>query len=329
MILPGDPVPALAVTLAEAAPAGTRAVLVGSMIVGTLLMLWGAKLLRPAVVLATMAACFLLAVVAARHALPQVPLWAAAAVGAVAGLLAGALLYRPAVAVATAIVAATAGGLIAFAVMAGGSLDTAPRDLGHALVANPREVSRPGDGSRAGMRMLEVLAPPAGTPDDLGERAQSAVDATAPVAERALRSTADAARRGWNRAREAVEATDPPFRTLLVGSTAAGAVSGLLLGLLFTTLMARVLTSLAGAWLLVAGSLPLLASHGHAPMPDDPRAWLVALTALTVAGTLMQAALGGAPAAPARAKRPAAKAGGAAPRAAADARPDAPAAARA
>ena len=316
-------------TMAEAAPIGTRAVLVGAMIVGTLLMLWGARLLRPAVVLATMAACFLLAVVAARNALPQVPLWAAAAVGAVAGLLAGALLYRPAVAVATAVVAATAGALIAFAVMAGGSLDTAPRDLGHALVANPREVSRPGDGSRAGMRMLEVLSPPAGMADDLGAGAQSVVDASAPVAERALRSTADAARRGWNRGCQAVEATDPPFRTLLVGSTAAGAVSGLLLGLLFTTLMARVLTSLAGAWLLVAGALPLLASHGHAPMPDDPRAWLVVLTALTVAGTLMQSALGGAPASKSRATRAASKAAKATPKASAAATNDAPAPARA
>jgi hypothetical protein len=316
-------------TMVEAAPIGTRAVLVGAMIVGTLLMLWGARLLRPAVVLATMAACFLLAVVAARNALPQVPLWAAAAVGAVAGLLAGALLYRPAVAVATAVVAATAGALIAFAVMAGGSLDTAPRDLGHALVANPREVSRPGDGSRAGMRMLEVLSPPAGMADDLGAGAQSVVDASAPVAERALRSTADAARRGWNRGCQAVEATDPPFRTLLVGSTAAGAVSGLLLGLLFTTLMARVLTSLAGAWLLVAGALPLLASHGHAPMPDDPRAWLVVLTALTVAGTLMQSALGGAPASKPRATRAASKVAKATPKASAAATNDAPAPARA
>ena len=316
-------------TMAEAAPIGTRAVLVGAMIVGTLLMLWGARLLRPAVVLATMAACFLFAVVAARNALPQVPLWAAAAVGAVAGLLAGALLYRPAVAVATAVVAATAGALIAFAVMAGGSLDTAPRDLGHALVANPREVSRPGDGSRAGMRMLEVLSPPAGMADDLGAGAQSVVDASAPMAERALRSTADAARRGWNRGCQAVEATDPPFRTLLVGSTAAGAVSGLLLGLLFTTLMARVLTSLAGAWLLVAGALPLLASHGHAPMPDDPRAWLVVLTALTVAGTLMQSALGGAPASKSLATRAASKAAKAAPKASATAANDAPAPARA
>jgi ElaB/YqjD/DUF883 family membrane-anchored ribosome-binding protein len=250
-------------------------------------------------------------------------------VGAVAGLLAGALLYRPAVAVATAVVAATAGALIAFAVMAGGSLDTAPRDLGHALVANPREVSRPGDGSRAGMRMLEVLSPPAGMADDLGAGAQSVVDASAPVAERALRSTADAARRGWNRGRQAVEATDPPFRTLLVGSTAAGAVSGLLLGLLFTTLMARVLTSLAGAWLLVAGALPLLASHGHAPMPDDPRAWLVVLTGLTVAGTLMQSALGGTPASKPRTTRAAPKAAKSALKTAAAAANDAPAPARA
>jgi ElaB/YqjD/DUF883 family membrane-anchored ribosome-binding protein len=277
--------------LCDAAPAGTRAVLVASMVAGTLLVLWGARILRPAVVLAAMAACFLLAIVAARNALPQVPLWAAAAAGAVAGLVAGALLFRPAVAAATAVVGATAGGLVAFAVMAGGSLDTAPRDLGHALVANPREVSRPGDGSRAGMRMLEVLAPPAD--DGAAQAASRAADATLPVAERALRSTADAARRGWARASQAVEAADPPFRTLLVGSAAAGAVSGLLLGLLFTSLMARVLTSLAGAWLVFAGTLPLLASHGHHPMPDDPRAWLVALTALT---------------APPRARRPAPKA---------------------
>ena len=277
--------------LADAAPSGTRAVLVALMVSGTVLMLWGARILRPAVVIATMASCFLLSIVVARHALPQVPLWAAAAVGAVAGLLAGALLYRPAVASATAVVAGTAGALVAFAVMAGGSLDTAPRDLGHALVANPREVSRPGDGSRAGMRMLEVLSPPAATAE--GTRVASSADATLPVAERALRATADAARRGWARANQAVEAADPPFRTLLVGATAAGAVSGLLLGLLFTTLMARVLTSLAGAWILVAGTLTLLAAGGREPMPDDPRAWLVTLTALTVAGTLAQSALGG------------------------------------
>ncbi|MFM9146039.1 MAG: thioredoxin domain-containing protein, partial [Phycisphaerales bacterium] len=64
-----------------------------------------------------------------------------------AGLVGGALLYRPTVAVSAASVGATVGAIIAFAVMAGGSLDTAPRVLGHALFASPLEGARPGDGA--------------------------------------------------------------------------------------------------------------------------------------------------------------------------------------
>jgi hypothetical protein len=133
-------------------PTATRAALAVAMLAGACLILFGARVLRPAVVLAAMTIGFLGAIVAARHALPQVPLWAAAATGAVAGLLGGALLYRPTVAVAAASVGGTVGAIIAFAVMAGGSLDTAPRDLGHALVASPREAARPGDGQRVAAR---------------------------------------------------------------------------------------------------------------------------------------------------------------------------------
>ncbi|MFM9146040.1 MAG: hypothetical protein ACKORL_11980, partial [Phycisphaerales bacterium] len=116
---------ALAPILADdALPTGARTALAVAMLAGICLILFGARVLRPAVVLAAMTIGFLGAIVAARHALPQVPLWAAAATGAVAGLLGGALLYRPTVAVAAASVGATVGAIIAFAVMAGGSLDT-------------------------------------------------------------------------------------------------------------------------------------------------------------------------------------------------------------
>jgi hypothetical protein len=64
-------------------------------------------------------------------------------------------------------------------------------------------------------------------------------------------------------------------------------------------------------------------------MPDDPRAWLVVLTALTVAGTLMQSALGGAPTSKPRAMRAASKVAKATPKASAAAANDTPAPARA
>ena len=279
------PTGALAPILADATlPTGTRSALAVAMLAGICLILFGARVLRPAVVLAAMTIGFLGAIVAARHALPQVPLWAAAATGAVAGLLGGALLYRPTVAVAAASVGATVGAIIAFAVMAGGSLDTAPRDLGHALVASPREAARPGDGQRAGMRLLSVLAPMDASDDALARTA----DAAAPAGERLLRDTADAARRAWERASAACTAVAPAYRTLLVGSVATGALSGLLLGFVATNLVARVLTSFAGGWLLLGGALALMATRGIEPMPDDARAWLVALGALAALGTFWQ-----------------------------------------
>ena len=103
----------LAVTLEPAA----RGTLVALMVVGILLVLAGARLLRPAVVLAAMAVGFLGAIVTARALLPGMPLWAAAAIGAVAGLLAGSLLYRPVVALAAATVGSAVGALVAFAIM--------------------------------------------------------------------------------------------------------------------------------------------------------------------------------------------------------------------
>jgi hypothetical protein len=273
-------------------PAG-RGALVVLMVAGTLLLLFGARLLRPAVVLAAMSVGFLGAILTARALAPGMPLWAAAAVGAVAGLIAGALLYRPTVGIAASVVGATVGALVAFSVMSGGSLDTAPRDLGHALVENPREVRRDGEGNRAGMRILEILDPPAAgvarTEPDASLAATA--DAALPAGDRALRSTAAAAHRAADRAALAYRETAPAYRTLLIASIGAGAVIGLLSGLLATTMVARILTSFAGAWILLGAALPLLATHGIEPMPGDARAWLVVLATLALAGTLAQGVL--------------------------------------
>jgi len=312
--------------LAAALEPTARGMLAVLMVVGILLVLAGARLLRPAVVATAMAVGFLGAVVTARALLPGVPLWAAAAVGAVAGLLAGSLLYRPVVAVVAAAVGSAVGALVAFAVMAGGALDTAPRDLGHALVENPREVRRDGDGQRAGMRILAVLAPDAVAAPETGPHGAAdaalsrAADAALPVGERALRSAVDITHRAGDRAADAYHATAPAYRTLLTASTAAGAIAGLLAGFLATGLVARMLTSFAGAWLLLGGALPLLALRGLEPMPADARTWLVVLAAIAFAGTLAQGALGAdtSRAAKPRARRAAERGPGAAPAAAAD-----------
>jgi hypothetical protein len=280
----------VAVLADGAVPTGTRTTLVAVMVTGVLMLLYGARLLRPAVVVFTMLVGFLGAVAVARELAPGVPLWGAAAVGAVAGLLAGALLYRPTVALSAAAVGATVGALVGFAVMAGGSLDTAPRDLGHALVASPREAARPGDGERAGRRMLSVLAAPDGAEPAAGVDAHLAAAATQalPAGDRLLRHAAAVVRDGSHRLLSAYRDTAPAYRTLLLGCTGTGAILGLGLGLIATGIVARILTSCAGAWMLVAGTLPLLAMHGHAPLPDDARAWLVTVAGLAVVGTLAQ-----------------------------------------
>jgi hypothetical protein len=295
---------ALATPLLAALEPGARGTLVGLMVAGVLLVLFGARLLRPAVVVAAMAVGFLGAVVTARAMLPAVPLWAAAATGAVAGLVAGAMLYRVAVGLAAATVGATAGALVAFAIMAGGSLDTAPRSLNHALVDTPPTAIRPGDGNRAGLRIVSILdAQDAAQPSGAADTAvAAAADAALPVGERALRRTAAVARAGVDRASAAYRETAPAYRTLLSGSIAAGAIAGLLAGMLATTTVARVLTSFAGGWLLLGATLPLMALHGFEPMPDDARAWLVTLAAIAALGTVAQWKLGGAPGTPRKAK---------------------------
>ena len=275
-----------------------KGVLVGTMVGATLLLLFGAQLLRPAVVLAAMLVGFLGSVVVARALLPGVPLWAAAAFGAVAGLLAGALLYRPTVGLMAGVVGAAVGALIAFAIIAGGTLDTAPRDLNHALVVNTRETVRPGEGSRAGKHLLEILVGPRGAEESKAKRTATdaalsdAADSALPAGDRVLQSTVDVAHRAADRVELAFQETAPAYRTLLTASIAAGAVAGFLMGLLATTLVARILTSLAGAWLLVVGALPLLAMHGYEPMPTGARGWLVVLVSIAILGTLAQSVLG-------------------------------------
>lgn len=275
-----------------------KGVLVGTMVGATLLLLFGAQLLRPAVVLAAMLVGFLGSVVVARALLPGVPLWAAAAFGTVAGLLAGALLYRPTVGLMAGVVGAAVGALIAFAIIAGGTLDTAPRDLNHALVVNTRETLRPGEGSRAGKHLLEILVGPRGAEESKAKRnatdaaLSDAADSALPAGDRVLQSTVDIAHRAGDRVEVAFQETAPAYRTLLTASIAAGAVAGFLMGLLATTLVARILTSLTGAWLLVVGALPLLATHGYEPMPTGARGWLIVLVSMAILGTLAQSLLG-------------------------------------
>lgn len=280
------------------------ALLVG-VVWGVLLLAFGAALLRPMVVIAALLTGLLLAVVAARTWLPTLPLWVAAAVGSVLGVIAGALLYRPAVASMSAVVGATLGALVAWSVIAAGALDAKPRTSEHALVASLREESAQGEGYRTSREILAIVMARAddavvtGVADlehaagDAAERRALAAQATPPTAgDRVLRDLSEIARRAAERTREALAATAPAYRTLMYGCIATGALVGLLAGLLATTTVARILTSAAGATLLLTALVPLSAALGHALYLRDARAWLLAIASLTVLGLVAQTLLG-------------------------------------
>ncbi|MFO0963325.1 MAG: hypothetical protein U0625_10540 [Phycisphaerales bacterium] len=297
-------VPVWTLPLLAEADLGTpaRAALVAAMVAGVVLLCFGARMLRPAVVLAMIVAGFVLAIGLSRAFVPDLPLWIAAIVGAILGLLAGALLYRPAVATISAFTGAAIGALVAWSIIAAGSLEAAPRELGHALVSTQREIAPPGEGERAGMAILSVLSGPGDAapapaansePQQLRHAADEAAartaDAARPVGERLLRDASATVVRATTRLRSAIDGTAPAYRTLMLASVAAGALVGFLAGLLATTTVARVLTSFAGAWLLLVSALPLLALQGYEPMPADARIWLVTLACIAILGYAAQA----------------------------------------
>jgi ElaB/YqjD/DUF883 family membrane-anchored ribosome-binding protein len=259
--------------------------LIVALIWGILLLLLGAKLLRPMVVLAALLTGIMLAVVVARTWVPETPLWAAAAVGGVLGVIAGALLYRPTVAGVAACVGAVTGAVVAWAVIAGGALDTQPRESGHGLVASMRESALPGDGARSSAELLDIfMTPPTA---NSAEASTSATTATT-VGDRILADVSELLARAMQRSQAALAGTAPAYRTLLYGCIATGAVIGFIAGLLATTMVARILTSAAGAGLTMVSAVPLLALAGYSPLPAGARAWAIALGSLVVVGVVLQ-----------------------------------------
>ena len=291
--------PATAALLAQSPAIGGPALgaLVIGLVWGILLLAFGAALLRPMVVLAALIAGTLLGVAVARAWTPEVPLWAAAALGAVLGVAAGALLYRFTVATISAVVGAAAGALVAWAIMAGGALDAQPRALDHAFIAS-QEATTHGDGARSSQAILDIVTAPS---------AQSAsADATLTAGDRVLRDLSTLTTTAADRTQASLRATPAAYRTLLSGLVLTGAVVGLIAGLIATTMVARILTSLAGSGLTLFTALPLLAYWGHPVALSDARAWLAATASLALIGVTVQCLLAGGSAAskrPARAKR--------------------------
>ncbi|MBL9140744.1 MAG: hypothetical protein JNK53_02655 [Phycisphaerae bacterium] len=298
-----------ALTLADASLPTLGGPALGALIIaliwGVLLLAFGATLLRPMVVVTALLTGVLLAVVVARTWVPNVPLWIAASVGGLLGVIAGALLYRPAVATISAFVGATVGAIVAWSVIATGALDTKPRESDHALVASLRESAVFGEGRKTSEEILAIV-----TARAEGAASADASDATAAtVGDRVLRDLSEIATRAADRTRATLQATAPVYRTLLYGSILTGAVAGFLAGLVATTTVARILTSVAGATLLMLSAVPLLASMGVNVQLRDARAWLLAIASCAVLGVLTQTLLGGrtrgAGKSPARKKKPA------------------------
>lgn len=271
--------------------------LIIALIWGVLLLAFGATLLRPMVVVTALIAGVLLAVVAVRTWVPTVPLWVAASVGGIVGVVAGALLYRPAVATISAFVGACFGAVVAWSVIATGALDAKPRESDHALVTSLRESAVFGEGHRTSQEILAIVTAQAAQP-------AAANDASfATTGDRVLRDLSEVAARAVDRTRATLSATAPVYRTLLYGSILTGAVAGFLAGLVATTSVARVLTSVAGATMLMLSAVPLLAAMGHPVQMRDARAWLLAIASIAVLGILAQTLLGGRSRAPAPKKK--------------------------
>ncbi len=293
--------PATALLLAQSPHGGPAlgALIIG-LVWGILLLGFGAALLRPMVVLAALIAGTLLGVAVARAWTPEVPLWAAAALGAVLGVAAGALLYRFTVATISAVVGAVgavAGALVAWAIMAGGALDAQPRALDHAFIAS-HDSSTHGDGARSSQAILDIVTAPAAQ--------GTSADTTLTTGDRVLRDLSTLTTTAAARTQASLQATPAAYRTLLSGLVLTGAVVGMVAGLIATTMVARILTSLAGAGLTLFTALPLLAYSGHPLALADARAWLAATASLALIGVTVQCLLAGGSAAskrPTRAKR--------------------------
>lgn len=286
------------------------AVLLMAFAMGVALWAFGGRMLRPALGLAGLVAGVPVGVWLGVQVAPEVPPPVFAALGAVAGVVLASLSYPLALAVVTASLLSCAGFMGAWTAADAGWLDPARasaflESAPSAAVAGASGAATP---ERGGTSAL--LAAHAGAGRSLTELWMSQLggaDAPSTGAARAAHASEgsgsagpdDAAAGGfggaWARTRSAaLQAWNdfpPPLRTWLMAAAAAGAAAGFLFGLLCQRAAAVMVTSLAGAAVMLVAGVPLLtalAGRTSDLMPSRPGAWLLGTLLLAIIGVGVQ-----------------------------------------
>jgi len=303
-------------------PAG--GVLLVVLAAGILLWALGGRLLRPGLALVGLIAGVPIGIWIGDAVAPEAPPVLFAGGGALAGLVIASISYRLALASATAVLAGVLALLGAWTaadmglisdVRAAERIDAATdaaRELGAAGAASAADVVEQAALEAAGASStspharetltrlwLAVSAQrerAAGTTESARGRGAAPASASTPASSTGSAATDASTTPGANdgvlaRTRTAIEeiyaSMPPPLRTLLMAALAAGAVAGGLFGFLFADAAARLVTSLAGSFLLLGAGVPLLSAvlgRSDDILPMRPGAWLAAVALLTIIG---------------------------------------------
>jgi hypothetical protein len=268
---------------------------------GLLLVLFGGRLLLLMVTLAGGAAGWLAGGALCNSVVPEWPPALCAATCAVLGAGVAALFLKPTIALIMALVGASAGLLVAGALIERGMVPTgrAPYGSLRSAAVEPTAARGVRDARSSALAAIEraLSGQPAGaatasTEPEPGTAAPPSAGASpSPADSGSLVTLARAGMQVWRELVAAWESVPPQARTLLAASAGAGAAAGLVLGLLFSRWAMSGVSALVGAGLLCGAGLPLAEriSGGAVRAPESPTGWLLLVAAIAVSGWAFEA----------------------------------------
>ena len=280
---------------ASTAPGTLAAIWMGATAaVGLMLLLLGGRLLLLMVTLAGGAAGWLAGGAACESLVPEWSPAICAATCAVLGAGLAALFLKPTISILLGVAGATAGLLVAGALIERGMVPTgrAPYGSPRAAAVEPSAASGVRDARSTALAAIEraLSTKSAGTAPAGAASPAAPGGAPAGTEGGALITLARAGMQVWRELAHAWDSVPPQARTLLAASAGAGGVAGLVLGLLFSRWAMSGVSALIGAMMLCGAGLPLAEriSGGAVRAPESPTGWLLLVGALSVAGWAFQ-----------------------------------------